>query len=156
MFGLGFFEILVILAIILVVVGPDKLPQLAQTLGRTMWQLRRAAEEFKGEVTSSGFTFDASAIRKEVNELKNLLVDDSRRFGNQVIQPPPQLAPPIDSQPHEAPGVTSPQSGDVAVAPTVAQIPVSPTSILPASANEQSNETPPSNVATPTNDTAKG
>lgn len=53
MFGLGFTEILVILAVVLIVVGPSKLPEFAKTLGKSMFQLKRAADDFRREVNLS-------------------------------------------------------------------------------------------------------
>ncbi len=50
MFGLGFTELLVIFVIILIVFGPERLPELAKTMGRTAAQLRRTMDDFKGEM----------------------------------------------------------------------------------------------------------
>ena len=47
MFGMGMPEILLILAIGLIVIGPKKLPELAKSLGRTMNEFKRATNEFK-------------------------------------------------------------------------------------------------------------
>jgi sec-independent protein translocase protein TatB len=47
MFGIGFQELLVILVIALIVVGPSKLPDLARALGRGLGEFRRATNEIK-------------------------------------------------------------------------------------------------------------
>jgi len=47
MFGIGFPELILIMAIALIVVGPEKLPQLAKTLARQMVELKRAANALK-------------------------------------------------------------------------------------------------------------
>jgi Tat protein translocase TatB subunit len=47
MFGIGFPELVVILAIALVVVGPSKLPELARALGRGFAEFRKATNEIK-------------------------------------------------------------------------------------------------------------
>lgn len=50
MFGLGMPEILLILAIALIVIGPKKLPELAKTLGRAMGEFKRSAQDFKRSI----------------------------------------------------------------------------------------------------------
>ncbi len=47
MFNIGFQEMLVILVIALIVVGPNKLPDLARALGRGIAEFRRATSEIK-------------------------------------------------------------------------------------------------------------
>ena len=47
MFGIGMPEMLVILAIALIVIGPKKLPDLAKSLGRAMREFKKATSEFK-------------------------------------------------------------------------------------------------------------
>lgn len=47
MFGMGMPEILVILAVALVVIGPKKLPDLAKSLGRAINEFRKATTDLK-------------------------------------------------------------------------------------------------------------
>ncbi|MEJ5376321.1 MAG: twin-arginine translocase TatA/TatE family subunit [bacterium] len=50
MFDLGMQEILIVLVVALVFIGPRKLPEIAKTLGRAFIELRRAGEELKGQI----------------------------------------------------------------------------------------------------------
>jgi Tat protein translocase TatB subunit len=47
MFGIGMPELLLILALALIVIGPKKLPDIARSLGRGMAEFRRATDELK-------------------------------------------------------------------------------------------------------------
>jgi Tat protein translocase TatB subunit len=47
MFGLGLSEILVILAVALIIIGPKRLPEIARALGKGLAEFRRAANDFK-------------------------------------------------------------------------------------------------------------
>ena len=53
MFGLGVWEILVILVIALLVFGPAKLPELARSLGRGLAEFRRASTEIRSSIMSA-------------------------------------------------------------------------------------------------------
>lgn len=50
MFGLGFWEIAIILGVALLVLGPSKLPELARGLGKGLREFRKATEDFKSTI----------------------------------------------------------------------------------------------------------
>ncbi len=82
MFGLGMPEILLILAIALIVIGPKKLPELAKTLGQAMGEFKRSVQDFKSsidvETTLKNIETPASDLKniiKEVNKEKETIVE---------------------------------------------------------------------------------
>ncbi len=50
MFGIGMPEMLMILAIALIVIGPKKLPDLARSIGRALGEFRRATSDIKESI----------------------------------------------------------------------------------------------------------
>ncbi len=51
MFGsIGMSELLIIMLLVLLLFGPQRLPELARSLGRSLNELRRAAEDVKKEL----------------------------------------------------------------------------------------------------------
>ena len=49
MFGIGMTELMIVLVVGLIVIGPKKLPELARTLGRGLAEFRRASTEMRRE-----------------------------------------------------------------------------------------------------------
>jgi TatA/E family protein of Tat protein translocase len=59
MFGIGPPELLVILLIALVVVGPQRLPEVGKAVGKAMREFRKAQDELKGAIN---FDFDDDPV----------------------------------------------------------------------------------------------
>lgn len=75
MFGLGMPEILLILAIALIVIGPKKLPDLAKTLGRAMGEFKRSAQDFKRSIDVETTVKDMNDIAGPETDLKEIFKD---------------------------------------------------------------------------------
>ena len=50
MLGLGFSEIMVVLVLALIIIGPKKLPEVAKTMGKLYAQLKKAMDDLKESV----------------------------------------------------------------------------------------------------------
>lgn len=55
MFGIGGFELFLILIFGFLIFGPDKLPQIANTVGRAIAKFRSAQEDMKGQLNMDSF-----------------------------------------------------------------------------------------------------
>jgi sec-independent protein translocase protein TatA len=53
MFGLGYQELLIILVIVLVLFGANRLPELARSLGSSLKEFKKGVNEAKAEDTTS-------------------------------------------------------------------------------------------------------
>jgi sec-independent protein translocase protein TatB len=61
MFGIDFSEILVIFGIALIVLGPEKLPRLARTVGRWVGRARAMARQFREQLEQEADALHRSA-----------------------------------------------------------------------------------------------
>ena len=82
MFGLGVWEFALILVVALLVLGPERLPKVARTLGRGMRELRKAMSDFQ-------------------TNLNSVDIDERREERKPSRFPPPPGSPP------QSPGSTS-------------------------------------------------
>ena len=79
MFGIGMPELILILVIALIVIGPKKLPDLAKSMGRAMREFKKATNEFKDslqieeDLTDVKKTFDGLGkdIKDSVSSAEN-------------------------------------------------------------------------------------
>jgi len=61
MFGIGMPELLLILGLALIVLGPKKLPELAKALGKGLAEFRRATDELKDEFRKMEYEVEDAA-----------------------------------------------------------------------------------------------
>lgn len=100
MFGIGLPEMLLIMALALIVVGPDKLPDLARSLAKGLMELKKTAENLKHSFAEQDNPLNE--IRPELEEaaksLKSNLLDtppyqrDTPTLLDQVIPPADRAA----------------------------------------------------------------
>ncbi|MEN8124690.1 MAG: twin-arginine translocase TatA/TatE family subunit [Bacteroidota bacterium] len=74
-------EIFIILIIVVMLFGADKIPEIARGLGKGMKQLKNATNEVKKEIIESGVEKDIDTkftrdIQKEVTKIKNKVQDN--------------------------------------------------------------------------------
>ncbi len=67
MFGIGMPELLLILAVALIVIGPKKLPDLAKSLGRAMGEFKRATNDLKQSIEQET---GLDEVRQSMSEVK--------------------------------------------------------------------------------------
>ena len=90
MFGIGMPEMLVILALALIIIGPKKLPDLAKSLGRAMREFKKATSEFKE-------TIQLESELSEVKETFNNISDEVKDAVDLNLKPEEQKADKTES-----------------------------------------------------------
>jgi sec-independent protein translocase protein TatB len=75
MFGLSFGEIVIIAVLALLLLGPDKLPEAAKTLGKGLRDLRKATDDLKDQVE------------------REIYQDDGKKLARPALVPPVPAAP---------------------------------------------------------------
>jgi len=68
--GVGFFELVLVGVIALVVVGPKDLPRLMRLAGRLVGQARRMASEFTAAFNQMARETEMEEMRREIDALK--------------------------------------------------------------------------------------
>jgi TatA/E family protein of Tat protein translocase len=131
MFNIGLPELLIIVAIALIVFGPNKLPELAKAFGKAMREFKKATEEVKE-------SFEAET--KDLEELKDTLTQENllADLGEEITT---SAEPSAETPPSEEGTVTS-----EAATETMAH------QEAPVSSETPSQQT----VSTPTEDTEVG
>jgi sec-independent protein translocase protein TatA len=74
MFGIGLPELMLIMVLALLVLGPQRLPEVARLVGRAYGQLRRASEEFQNTIRQ-----DIAAIERQEDVHRNQAVAQELR-----------------------------------------------------------------------------
>ena len=87
MFGLGFWEIAVILVLALLILGPKKLPELARTLGKGIRELKGATEGFTQSIDTEARRPPVQPIVAPVETAEILPPDSEKPVASKPTKP---------------------------------------------------------------------
>src|SRR5450631_4825150 len=122
MFEFGFFEIVVIFGLALVVLGPEKLPKLASTVGRWVGRARAMARQFQDQLEA-----EAENIKSSVGDVKTDIqstVSELKSNVNELQSQVSELNHSVADVKHEVESaVTPPQGAAAGIAAPVAMAP---------------------------------
>lgn len=112
MFGISFPELIVIGIVLLLVVGPDKLPHLAHTFGKILGEFKRNSDKLRREFYNSAYKPMEEAqsslqnVKRELRSVRDDMVKDflmpekDPQCPDTIANKPPQT-PPVSDKPEE-------------------------------------------------------
>lgn len=92
---MGFGEWFVLLAVVLVVVGPRNLPSTARKLGQYYSKFRRAADSFKRQILEMDTEFDR-AVSEATRDISDEVHDVAGEMKDAAAEPDPADKPVAD------------------------------------------------------------
>jgi sec-independent protein translocase protein TatB len=117
MFDISFSELLVVAVVALIVIGPEKLPKVARTLGAISGRMQRYIAQVKDEVNRETRFEDLQKLQSEIQASANVAEQKIR----ETIDNPPSLAETSVSSPQQntisEPAIEPPVNAEVVVKP---------------------------------------
>ncbi len=100
MFDIGWSELLLVLVVALVVVGPKDLPRLMRTVGRWVGKARAMADQFRSSFDEMARETELDELRAEIEALRhNNPLTRAEAELNRSIQPPDSVPARIADKP---------------------------------------------------------
>lgn len=106
MFEIAFSEIMIIMVVALVVIGPERLPQVARTLGKLWNRMQRYVNQVKQDVNSSialeelreaerKVKAEASSLERSLQSTGSDISQGLRQIENELTKPEPEPKAPV-------------------------------------------------------------
>jgi Tat protein translocase TatB subunit len=85
MFGIGFQELLVILVVALIVLGPERLPEVAKSLGKFYRELKSAVDDVKSSLaTDLKSVKEIEYNKSDITKLEPVETDFEKEFEKEI------------------------------------------------------------------------
>ncbi len=122
MFDIGMSEMMVVAVVALVVLGPERLPKVARTLGHLVGRAQRYVNQVKQDINremelselkkmQDEFKNAAQEVKQTINEASLNVESEARAFESSVNQSVADMqatSPPVDSWSLPAPEISTP------------------------------------------------
>ncbi len=86
MFDIGFSELLLVFVVTLLIVGPEKLPTVAQKMGRFIGKIKRTFDQVRHDVEQE---LEIEAVKQQLKE--NAMAEEARQIAQEAKQLAGQL-----------------------------------------------------------------
>jgi sec-independent protein translocase protein TatB len=114
-FNLSGSEVIIILILALLILGPDKLPEAMRRAGRTWGELRKLSSGFQEEVRK-GFEEPANEVKQTAAAVRKAAAFPSKKLTYNPLKDPPPVLPDGESVAEPDPADAEPTTGSGATA----------------------------------------
>ena len=103
MFDIAFSEVVIIMLVALVVIGPERLPKVARSIGRAWGQVQRYVHRVKSDIENDMALEDArkmqSHIHQEIDAVGKSLREDGKTLEQHILQARHRISAASEVQP---------------------------------------------------------
>lgn len=121
MFDIGFSELLVIAVVALIVIGPERLPKVAKTVGMLFGRMQRYVNDVKADISREMALDDLRKLQSSMQDTMRSVEDsvnqEVRSAETEVNKMASDTQPPAYPEAPAIPPATLPAAADTAAAP---------------------------------------
>lgn len=109
MFDIGWTEMVLIIVVMIIVIGPKELPRVLHTMGQWIGRVRRVARQFQDSIEQMAHESGVDELRKEIENVSSMGIEDQVA---KTIDPKGELEGAFDVNPASAEKKQKPRDTD--------------------------------------------